>query len=271
MKTQLLIALGLVFFLSSHSNAQFPYTFRNGSFDETIFKLEGRLAERYVNPAEDGLRIALPDKGGPTAPVGIRLRRPLMGNFEVTVGYELLKAGSAASKRWVGISAYLMFKSPLKDGVSLARFQSDDGGQVYALLHMQEDANGKRTLKTNKGRDVLAKSGLGTFRLTRDGDTLTASVAEDATADFSVLGELQIGLDTVSLVRIAADPGGVESPVDVRLLSFNLLTTQSADQAQPPKEQSQSFQSRLGLFGVVLGIVALLVCCLVVAYKRFSH
>lgn len=212
----LVAATGLV-------RAEVNQDFRGKQFNQNVFRLEGSKPGEYVHPEDEGLRISVPE-AGPKTPVGIVLRTPPRGDFVAAIDYELLSANSPKAGSGVGISVYLGLDSADHDGVILARVQPEKGGQIFSLRHLANDRSGKRVQKSFNKIGVLSGGQAGTLRLARSGGILTASIAEEPSAEFRVLGTLSVGTDDVRVLRVAADPGNVSASVDVRITDFRLQT-----------------------------------------------
>lgn len=93
------LAVCLCCALLAQANPEVDFDFRGKRFDASIFRTE-QISEPFVHPEERGLRITMPGKDGPSPPraTGIYLPTVLSGDFEITVGYEVLaiEEGGAA-------------------------------------------------------------------------------------------------------------------------------------------------------------------------------
>src|SRR5438552_11304633 len=68
------------------------HDFRGAQAWPAFLKLIGPRADDFAKLEPEGLRITLPAIRKPAAPVGVRLKSHLAGDFEITGGFEVLSA-----------------------------------------------------------------------------------------------------------------------------------------------------------------------------------
>jgi hypothetical protein len=80
----------------SKSTFDFSYDFRDKDSLDANFKLIGRDAGSRIKHEPEGLRISLPGEQRTPDPLGVAPKFPIQGDFEITVGYEIMHAVSPA-------------------------------------------------------------------------------------------------------------------------------------------------------------------------------
>src|SRR5262245_45303545 len=68
------------------------HDFRGAAALPAFLKLIGPDVDKFARPEPEGLRITLPAKRKPAAPVGVRLTSHLSGDFEITGSFEVVAA-----------------------------------------------------------------------------------------------------------------------------------------------------------------------------------
>src|SRR5262245_11554795 len=94
--------------------------FRNKTPFESLFNYEKEAHELHVKSETGGPRIALA-KGTTGAPVGIVLKKPPAGDFDISVTYELLQAEAEGNDWGSGLQVYLKLNRTTQDGIVVAR------------------------------------------------------------------------------------------------------------------------------------------------------
>lgn len=206
--------------------AEVHQDFRQKQFNPQLVRMVGPNVAKYVQREPEGLRIVLPQGGGPKGPVGVAGLSFLRGDFTATVDYEVLAATPPPADKAVGVTAYVMLDGPTQDGIMLGRFHQADAPPFYRISHMVKGEGGKRQGKWFDRAPTTPETVAGTLRLGRVGPVLTLSAAARGSADFRTLASLTVGTDDVQLLRIAAEPDGADTPVDVRVTDLRIRADQ---------------------------------------------
>jgi RNA polymerase sigma factor (sigma-70 family) len=207
---------------SSGSHSKVMHTvrrsFRDRQFDAGFFQWSGPRPQRFITREDEGLRITLPAKNGPGQPIGIQLRRPVRGDFELEATVEWLQVPRPAKGFGGGITVYFFLDSAHQDGVWFGKMLDPNDGPVYAV--------GRRWLQGEERKDDFVKTipsrseaGLARLRAVRRGTTFSIYGADGGDGEFQSLGDFEIGADDVSIVRFAVDPAWSPSAaIDARLV-----------------------------------------------------
>jgi hypothetical protein len=244
--------------------AEIHHDFRQKRFNDQVVRLEGQTPSRFVKREDAGLRISLPRPDAPKKPTGFTFQFVLRGDFEVAVGYEVLKDEPPPPGKAVGITTYLMLERPTQDGVTFGRLQRKDGPPVFTVNHMAKAEDGSRQSKRREAFPTGKQSIAGTLRVVRRGPTLTLSAAPGRSDSFADLATLDSGADDVKLVRVAADPDGTDTPLEVRVTEIRARADELVHPSQAAVTRAEGGARAWLLWGGAGG-VALLAAAVVAA------
>src|SRR5262245_1076406 len=88
----LILAIGVAGLSAGAVRAEDIYQdLRGQDFDKQRFRLHGPDAALYTKSEPQGLRVTLPAHVK-NDPVGLHTKFPVQGDFEITLGYEILQA-----------------------------------------------------------------------------------------------------------------------------------------------------------------------------------
>lgn len=204
----------------------FYHDFRNGQFRETLLKYVGPNVKSLVKPEAEGLRITLPTESKPTPSVGVACALAVHGDFEITVSYEVLRAGKPQSGYGMGVRLQIAAVSAKRDGAAIARAVHPAQGEVYSTARWFT-ADGK---VQQNGRHYVTASKHGKMRLARKGDVLLYLAAGPDGENFLELRRETFVEDALNAVRIVADTGDSTGDLDVRIHDFRIRGSEiSAD------------------------------------------
>lgn len=258
--------------LFAQPGREFEFDFRGKRFDPALFRTD-RDAEPFVQPDDRGLRITLPGKTGPKAATGIELLSKLSGDFEASVGYELLEleAGTRATPG-PGLQIYLRLDNAPEgvarnkgDGLVIVRCANTPWGNCVAFARMKTDPTGKRSQKDLSRLGVQANQSKGRLRVARVGENVTVAHGEGVDGAFATVGTLQVGTEDVSVFRVGSEPAGMVGggPYRVDLLITNIrlkgpaAASVAAQSGTAAIEGSPSTNPRRGKL-----LALILACCL---------
>jgi hypothetical protein len=194
-------------------------SFRGKQFDADFFQYCGPTPERYVLAEDEGLRMTLPPAGGPAQPVGVMLRYPIDGDFELEATFKVLQIDRPATSA-AGLNAYFLLDSADRDGILFGKLRSLKGG---TRLMVSDRIGAERRVKEGKAVPAPSETGTVRFRAARAGSRFRYFVAQGEAADFELLDERDVSAATVVMARFAVDPGWLpDVAVDARLVDFAL-------------------------------------------------
>jgi serine/threonine protein kinase len=197
---------------------EFAIDFRGAKFPPSELKWTGGAEEATIEPEERGLRISVPANRNRKDPVGLVLKLAVKGNFEITAGYDIVRADQPKTGGGIGFELYLMTETASKDALAFTRIKRTDGTEVYQCGHMTTMA-GKRKYNMN---DFSAAGSSGRVRLTRNGAEVVFSVADATGGDFQELWRVELGTEDLTMVRICAYTGHAFESVDVHLVDLKV-------------------------------------------------
>jgi Protein of unknown function (DUF1583) len=192
--------------------------FRGGQFRETVLNLSGPNARKYITPEVEGLRITIPLVEEPLAQVGVVSKLAVLGDFEITVSYEILYAAPPTKNSYgVGVNLIIATDTPVKDSATIARRTHPAKGNVYATNRSfknpeREDVHSVKFFPTEVSKGML--------RLVREGSTLTFCAKEPEDHTFRELRRVTFVDQPIANVRVTADPGKSLGELDVRIHSL---------------------------------------------------
>jgi ribosomal protein S27E len=188
--------------------------FRGKDVDAQMFRFHGPDAAARIHPEAKGLRITLP--ANPKAStIGIATRSRITGNFELTVGYELLVAERPMKGSGLGLEIYVNTNTEAQDAVIFYHIVKPKEGEVY-MCDKKATINGER--KTTR-RTFPAQTKTGRLRLARQGKEVVYSMVEGAGADFKELCRYDwIDVDATIAVRA----WGAENPVELLVTDLRI-------------------------------------------------
>lgn len=207
-------------------------SFRKGQFDNEFFRWSPATARKYARLEQEGLRLTLPATDGPTVPVGIALRHPVRGDFELEATFEFLHLGRPEAGKWAGATIYLFMDDNERNGVWFGKMNERQLGPVFATGHRASlPATGGRESghdqeRIDKFMDYVTTSGetgILRLRVVRRGLSFSFFAAEGETGEFRHLETLEVSAEDLEIVRLGPDPGWLSNvAVDMRLLDFSM-------------------------------------------------
>jgi RNA polymerase sigma factor (sigma-70 family) len=194
-------------------------SFRDKQFDAELFQRTGPNADKYLQPEDEGLRITLPAENGPGDPVGIKLRYPLRGDFEVEAVFDFLQV-PRPNKGAGGVSLYLNLASPQRDGLWVGKINDQLRGPLFNAGRRAWEAE-NRVDKFINSTPAGTETGLVRVRALRRASTISLFAGDGAGPDLAHLGTLELSAADCITVRLAADPIWRDDlAIDVRLINF---------------------------------------------------
>jgi hypothetical protein len=150
----------------------------------------------------------------------------VLGDFEITVSYELLTAERPKAGAGAGADLYILAEKTLH-GATLRRCLDPKGQQVY-FVHDSTREDGKLVPRYNS---FPTDARTGKLRFMRTGSKLQYLVAEKESGQFRKLHEVEFGDGPIGLVRVEATTDGSPTSVEVlwQDLTIRAQELQTAD------------------------------------------
>jgi Protein of unknown function (DUF1583) C domain len=223
-------------------------------------QLFGINAGRHAQVDSHGLRIRLPAKREKSGPVGVSFNFEVGGDFEVTAGYQIIRADRPPSGPGAGVNLRVIIGSPMTEAAGLARYVRADDGDLY-LASWQSAVAGSKPRRAAKKFPTQAKSGK--LRLRRAGSTIHFLVAEGSSNEFRELYQATFANDACT-VRLAATTGNTPCMLDVRFLDLRVLADKLSNKPAR-KHHSAHWATLLALLST--GVIVLVLSFL--AWRRW--
>jgi hypothetical protein len=190
------------------------FDFRDGIRNVPSLSLGGPDdADELVKTDAQGLRVSIPDGKKDTRPVVVALEKRLRGDFEITLGYELIAVGKPVPYYGSGVLMRVWFQSPSPLSVILSRFRQRTG-ERFGTHKIVIGPDGKEQYLSNVGKN--ATSSRGRLRLVRNGSMLHCLAAEEG-HNWTNIQSIEIGTDDVKTVQVSCSTMYTPIALDVRL------------------------------------------------------
>jgi hypothetical protein len=200
--------------------------FRQGKFDERKLKYANRNHWTDIVPERGGLRISFAANRPDTPLRGLEWQKSIQGDFEVTMGYQLLSAEKPPSGKASELFIWLFFwdeATGLKETITLSRSVRPGAGDQFSIYHGKgKDDDFKTTMK-----HFPAQARAGKLRLKRTAATVSCLVAEAGVQDFTLLDEEPSTTDDLRVVQVAAANGGTLQRYEARILDLEIKGRQA--------------------------------------------
>jgi Protein of unknown function (DUF1583) len=203
--------------------------FRGKPLNHPLFRPSKPEQARYLVSEPAGLRINVPP-GETTEPVGVTFFQQLLGDFDITVQYELLQARGRPGDWGSGIQLLLPIDNEKEDRLIIARYEHGAWGQTYQYFLMTNAPDGSRQAAQTRTAPANPSQPTGRFHVVRQGDNISVFIAEGAGSEaYRKLGTFAVGNQPVRLLRVAANPERDMLPVDIRIGEIAVKAEQFAE------------------------------------------
>jgi hypothetical protein len=166
--------------------------FRERANSLAPFSLFGPEMEKVAKSEPQGLRITMQEGRNNPDAVGISLPFRIRGDFDVTLGFELLNVGAPLHRHGAGIGFRLGFDAPSSLAAIIARFKRPHGHD-FAAHKVLTGPDGQEQYLENK--HVPTNAPAGKLRLARKGTRVRYYAAEDG--DFHLFHTIKFGTNDV--------------------------------------------------------------------------
>jgi RNA polymerase sigma factor (sigma-70 family) len=197
----------------------FYHDFRGGKPLPPVFKSFGMDSGTIIKPEEEGLRVTLSSGRQRTDKAGLKLPFRLAGDFDVTAGFEILRAERPIEGNGLGFSLFLDTAPSVGEGLGLERLNHIQRKEILSSFHMTPGANGKRDFHHMWHPSTMRS---GRLRIIRSAGQATFWAAEGDAGEFQRLPLEQRFAAEVTTVWVAAYPGAAHNPVDLRIKDLRI-------------------------------------------------
>ncbi len=247
---------------------EFYQDFRRGSAVHHALTPFGPNRETAMQADAKGLRITLPAKRRDTAPVGLSPKFRILGDFEITVAYEIVSADEPPSGQGAGLKIWGRIRSDDDQTMTLAHLirtkpqstgYQKDGSAVKHEVRNEFVATVSRQGSDPKGdrdfenKSLPAETRAGRLRLMRTGSELIFLAAEGENGDFQELLRASVSTDAMTALRLSANTSDAASGLSLRLLDLRIRATDLLGAAPPKKRSYASLVIWLSVILVVGG------------------
>jgi hypothetical protein len=211
-------------------SGDFYQDFRGGQPPLPPLHLAGPDAAALTRPEQGGFRTTLPKDRKQADRVGLASDTRIKGDFEITVGYEILKEEQPVQGHGVAFDLIVETDTPRHDVVELARATRVGEGEVYNCARISTDDEGKRTYEHSFPPAFGVR---GRLRLTRSGREVTLSAADADAGEFTELTSYDLGPEDVTKVSATGFTGYAPNFLDLRILDFRVRVPGAAQAGAP--------------------------------------
>jgi serine/threonine protein kinase len=200
---------------------EFYHSFRDRRDITSDFDWDGMDPQGCVTFEPEGLHVTLP-VGVPGRRMGTGLQTTIRvkGDFEITMGFEVLKEPRPADAAGAtGLYLWLDLDTPGLNRSLLFRAMAA-GPRFSSWFHLSDDA-GKQV--ADESRDYRPTQAMkGRLRMVRNGAVLSHYAAEEAGEEFILLGQHPYGAEDVRSVRIGGITGGPKAALEFRITDLRI-------------------------------------------------
>ena len=188
------------------------------------------------------------------SPAGVQMRKPITGDFEATLDYELLTAEEPDTGYGSGVVLWVRPEGPLgKFSIGRAQITGVREGSfftAYCAALDKEPAKGKKHYFPTQSR-------VGGLRLVRTGTTVSYHVS-DRDGPYREIHQEEFGAVPIQEIALYADTGRAMTALEVLLKRFRLRAAVIAD---PPATVPDSPHGR-PMTGLLIAVVAIAIAIL---------
>src|SRR5262249_10267696 len=124
----------------------------------------------FSKAEEEGWRVTIPADQPKITNIGLLLKSPAKGNFEISAGYQILQADQPRDRYPAGFEMYIATETPTKESIGFSRWTTRKEGEVFTFSRMTTAPDGSRRSTHNH---IPANIKAGSLRLIRIGSEVT--------------------------------------------------------------------------------------------------
>jgi hypothetical protein len=201
--------------------------------------LIGPDASKCVRMEPEGLRITLPP-GKKRQPTGVATTFGMRGDFEVSVGYEILDepepadAGDGSGTR-ISLTINLN-RAGANEAFIRRKVTTTQRPHILTWRRLSKDADSP---PEDLGTSFPVTAKTGRFRLVRTGADLAFYLSEAADNNFTLLQTFPLGTDDVKDIQIFAATGSDKASLEARFTDLRISAASLPRQADLPKVDNE--------------------------------
>ena len=207
---------------TAQPSGDFYHDFRGAKPLPAVFKVQNYENQANLTAEKEGLRITLPAERQRTDRVGLKLPMNLAGDFEVTVGFEILHVAQPIKGNNGVELNMILAREGAGESVSFERNKRPNGDDVLLSAHQTTSPEGKAQWKTKQQPSTMTS---GQLRMIRTGGEVTYWAAEGNSNNFRKVDISQYSTVAINTIFLAAYPGFSQNAVDVRLKELRVRQT----------------------------------------------
>jgi hypothetical protein len=238
----------------------FYQDFRNALPLQSELTFTGPNIATNAAPGLEGLHLTLPAGRTNTAPVGLQGKFEIVGDCEMTGGYELLAADAPTNKySFVGVNLYAAQYGG-KGHVKFGRYDTLERGQLYMAQITDRDKPREQQTQTKL---FPTKAQAGELRIARKGSTVSFSVKDSTTGGaFKELLQADFNSNPLGPIRFVLTTNDEPVGAEARLIDLHV---QSKAPRGPLGASAPSVTAPLVRRGVGRGMYVAVVVLMAVA------
>jgi serine/threonine protein kinase/WD40 repeat protein len=238
---------------------QYSISLRGTPEDNAGFEFFGPNVEECVRYEPAGLRLTFP-RGFPGRRPGTGLTIPVAakGDFEITVGFEILQEPqpAAAPTQQTLFSLDAVLDAPGSTLATIARKVDAPSGTQFLAWMTVWDEEAQQDRPRGKAFPTTAKSGR--LRMVRTGSTL-AYYAAAPESDFVLLERFPFAAEDLKFVRLLGSTGGPQAELDVRATDLTIRAGLMPD--LPEKSRGKGWLAAGTILSLLIFLLAALALC----------
>ncbi|HEV3119493.1 MAG TPA: hypothetical protein VGY58_20720 [Gemmataceae bacterium] len=252
---------------------EMEYDFRGSKPLPPGIILAGALDGAATQPESSGFRITIVgDQPVPIDRAGLEINTTLKGDFEITAGYELLRADQPKEGYGVGFELFVHPAEAPQQGVfqglGIYRVARVEQPNIYMLSH-NHIKNGKPAYDQAYFPTNVR---VGKLRISRSGAKATASAAEGTDGPFKELRSYPLGSDDISVIWLMAFAGHSKSALDLRVTDVKIRASAPIPSLEWTNAREANatgaLPRRFGLYAAAGLLILLLLATAVLAFLR---
>jgi hypothetical protein len=237
---------------------EFYQNFRDSKAPELPLTLFGVKVAQVTHAEQRGLHIRIDANPEQMIRIGLNLPERFSGDFEITAGYEIVRADVPEQGHGVGISLLADLDSPLDEQLEILRLARVHEEQMYGCARIFGQPGNQKF----HHHWFPTRSKAGHLRMARRGAELTYSAREGGAETFEELFRGTCGTEDIQRIRFAAFLGHVPNSVDVYLKDLRVAAPGSGHPVVPdpgePEAEARASPTRNRFSLIVFGLLLLL-------------
>jgi hypothetical protein len=204
--------------VTGEMKAEVHQRFGSGAPLGAMFTPFGPGLAQSLKPQPDGLLIELTGGSGGQGPVGIAANFDVVGDFEITLGYQLVEAAPPTTGTGAGVKIWGQIGGPDGQKVSLARLLRTGNRNNAVLTFKRGGQEGKLVYQAHE-----AEQPHGRLRIVRTGEEMSFQYADGDSTQFHEIRKVEkVRREPLEGLRLTAATGGDAAPLTVKLLDLHI-------------------------------------------------